>query len=91
MRIDPVVPSVILTSNCFLIVIWEFVRSTDLTLFLGNSVYKLLSSEEWKREDNILKLDGLIVVKGNPPSQIPQTVVPPEIVKEFLDTLSTLA
>ena len=40
-----------------------------------------------------LKFDGLIppTAEGNPPSHIPVTLLTPEIVKEFLDTLSTFA
>ena len=81
----------IVTSNCLLIVIWEFVKSTLETLSLGNFVYKLLSVEDWNWEDNILKFGGLIVVEGRPPSHIPVTLLTPAMVKECCDTLSTLA
>ena len=70
-------------------------------LFLGNFVNKVLSVEDWNWEVNILKLDILIgppvvesptdVYWGRPPSQIPATVVTPDIVNEFWDTLSILA
>ena len=64
-------------------------------------MYRLLSSDDWNWEVNILKLDTLIgppvVVSpaieywGRPPSQTPETVLTPEIVKEFWETLSILA
>ena len=54
-------------------------------------MYKVLSVDDWNFEDNILKFDGLIVVEGRPPSHIPVTLLTPAIVKEFCDTLSTLA
>ena len=62
-------------------------------------MYRLLSSDDWNWEVNILKLEGLIapellcpaIIVGSPPSQIPATVVTPAMVKEFWDTLSTLA
>ena len=60
-----------------MIVIWELVKSTLAILSLGNLVYRLLSTEDWNWEDNTLKLDGLIIDVGNPPSQIPATVVTP--------------
>ena len=60
-------------------------------MFLGNFVYKLLSSEVWNWEVNILKFDGLIVDVGRPPSHILVTLLTPEIVKELWDTLSILA
>ena len=82
---------VISTSNCFFITIEEFVKSTLEILLFGNFVYRLLSEEVWNWDVSILKLDGFITLVGNPPSQIPVTVVTPEIVKEFCDTLSTLA
>ena len=81
----------IVTSNCFLIVIWELVKSTLEILSLGNCVYKLLSSEFWNLEESILKLDGLIVLIGRPPSHIPVTLLTPDIVKECCATLSTFA
>ena len=82
--------SVIVTSNCFLIVILLSVKSTLEISVLGNLVYKVLSKEDWNCEVSILKLDGLIdpevaspaITVGNPPSHIPATVVTPEIVKE---------
>ena len=54
-------------------------------------MYKVLSVDDWNLEDNILKFDGLIVVEGRPPSHIPVTLLTPAMVKEFCDTLSTLA
>ena len=79
------------TSNCFLIVNEELVKSTSETFFLGNLVNKVLSLEAWNCEVSILKLDGLIETVGNPPSHIPVTVVNPAIVNECWETLSTLA
>ena len=59
----------IVTSNCFLIVNEELVKSTSETFFLGNLVNKLLSLEGWNWEVSILKLDGVIppTLDGNPP------------------------
>ena len=77
----PVEPSVMVTSNCFLIVKEELVKSTSATSLLGNTVNKLLSVEDWNWEVSILKLEGLIILVGRPPSHTPVTVVTPDIVK----------
>ena len=45
--IAPVEPSVMVTSNCFLIVKEELVKSTSATSLLGNTVNKLLLVEDW--------------------------------------------
>ena len=37
------------------------------------------------------EVESPAIIVGNPPSQIPETVETPDIVKEFLETLSTLA
>ena len=80
----------IVTSNCFLIVRLESVKSTEETFCFGRTVYNVLSNASWKLEDRILKSLGLISVVGRLPSQIPDTDVTLDSVSEFCDTDSTL-
>ena len=79
------------TLNCLLIVSDELVKSTDAIFLFGSAVYNVLSTEDWKFENRILKSLGLIVEDGRAPSQTPETVVMPEIVKALWDTVSIFA
>ena len=69
----------------------ELVKSTDAIFLFGSAVYNVLSIEDWKFENRILKSLGLIVEDGRAPSQTPDTVVMPEIVKALWDTVSIFA
>ena len=68
----------------------DVVKSTEATFLLGKTVYKVLSTDDWKFDVKILKLLGLILVVGRAPSQTPDTVVTPEITIEFCDIDTTL-
>lgn len=81
---------VIVIANSFLIVRFEFVRSTEFIKFLGSFVYKLLSTEVWKEDPRILKSFTDFASAGGDPSHIPVTVVTPVTIIEFWDTLKTL-
>ncbi len=65
------------TSNCFLIVKVESVKSTEATFCFGRTVNKVLSNPSWKLEDKIVKSLGLISELGRPPSQTSVTLVIP--------------
>ena len=89
--IIPVEFDVIVTSNCFLIVKFELVKSTFEIYDFGRTVYKELSSDTCKDVETTLKSDGVISDSGKEPSHIPVTVVTPLIVKDLSDTDRTLA
>ena len=68
---------VIVILNSFLIVRFEFVRSTDFTNGFLSEVYNVLSTELWNLEDKIARSVTVDAAAGGEPSQIPVTVVIP--------------
>jgi hypothetical protein len=56
------------------------VRLTLDIHFFGNGVYNVLSDDDWNLDFKIEKSTGVIWDVGNPPSQILDTVVIPEII-----------
>ena len=86
----PVEFDVIVTSNCFLIVKTELVKSTSLIFCFGSLVYKLLSTEITDLVPSNLKSYTEMLVFGSPPSQTPVTVVMPDMVKVVAVTEFTL-